>query len=80
MENGNLEKLKGSRRYKLALILIIFTFFYITLLTGIKALLPNFQVDKEIVFLITGFLFGTVTTALGFYFGNSEKEDKNELN
>ena len=70
MENDKIEKIKGTRRFRIALLFAFFSCVYVLLITFIKGM------DKEIIFLVTGYVFGMVTSIISFYFGSSEKEDK----
>ena len=69
MENDK-DKIKGTRRFKLAILFAIFSCVYVILITFVKGM------DKEIVFLVTGYIFGIVTSIISFYFGSSETADK----
>ena len=67
-----IEKLRNQRRFRIALITIVFSCMYGLLVTFVKV--P----DKDIVFLVTGYIFGIATSVISYYFGSSDKQDKEQ--
>lgn len=70
-----LEKLKSSRRYKIAISVILFSVVFFIGVTFFKT--P----DKEITFLVIGQVSGIASTVLAFYFSanDDKKEDEPEI-
>ncbi len=72
--NSKLENLKGSRRFKIAVIIVIFAVIYFIVATFVKA--PN----ENISYLIIGNVQGALMVVLGFYFGSADNDKEKDEN